>query len=41
MKSLMEEVTAEEGRSLETMSNLAQFALEAMHKYEQLNVDEQ
>ena len=34
----MNEVTADsEGRSLEQISTLAQFALEAMEKYEALN----
>ena len=39
----MDEVTvgAEEGRSLEAVSSIAHFALEAMNKYEQLNVKEE
>merc|ERR1711963_132930 len=37
VRSILDEVTAAEGRSLETVSNIAQFAFEALEKYEQLN----
>ena len=40
-KSLVEEATVDTGRSMETVSSLAQFALEAMEKYERMNEEEQ